>query len=308
MSGFNRARRTSVSAESMTPSTVPQKKVFHPKSAAARKRIAVAVADSFLFKNLDEEQREEAFDAMFEKFVEPGESIITQGDDGDYFYVVDSGEFDIFVKKGSEEAKKVVTVGAGGSFGELALMYNAPRAATVTATTRSSVFALDRESFRRMLLDTTSSKRKMYERFLREVPVLADLSDAEISKIADVVDPLPFKDGEVIIRQGEKGSKFYILAEGAASVRQKKGDAELELCRLNCGSYFGEIALLTDRPRAATVSAHGDCKVVCIDRPAFTRLFGPVEDILRRNIGNYKTYEYILAYGNDPDSGASASQ
>ncbi|KNC50171.1 uncharacterized protein AMSG_11967 [Thecamonas trahens ATCC 50062] len=291
----------------MTPSTVPQKKIFHPKSAQARRRIAVAVADNLLFRNLDEEQKEEVFDAMFEKFVEPGVSIITQGDDGDYFYVVDSGEFDIFVQKGSAPPAKVVTVGAGGSFGELALMYNAPRAATCTATQRSSVWALDRVTFRRMIMDNTSSKRKMYERFLREVPVLADLSDSEIAKIADVVDPLPFKDGEVIIRQGDAGDKFYILAEGAASVKQKKGDAaELELCRLHKGNYFGEIALLTDRPRAATVAAFGDCKVVCIDRPAFTRLFGPVQDILRRNIGNYKTYEYILAYGSSDDAAASS--
>lgn len=297
-----------MSAESMKPSTTPQKKIFHPKSDAARERIAVAVKENFLFRNLDAEQREEVFDAMFEKFVEPGESIIEQGDDGDFFYVVDSGEFDIFVKKGSAEPKKVVTVGAGGSFGELALMYNAPRAATCTATENSSVWALDRVTFRRMIMDNTSSKRKMYERFLREVPVLADLSDAEISKIADVVDPLPFSDGEVIIRQGDYGDKFYILAEGSASVKQKKGEAaELELCRLKKGNYFGEIALLTDRPRAATVEAYGDCQVVCIDRPAFTRLFGPVEDILRRNIGNYKTYEYILAYGKDDDEGTSSN-
>ena len=53
------------------------------------------------------------------------------GDEGDYFYVIDSGKFDIFVAKGGAEPIKVGTVSRGQSFGELALMYNAPRAATV---------------------------------------------------------------------------------------------------------------------------------------------------------------------------------
>jgi cAMP-dependent protein kinase regulator len=65
---------------------------------------------------------------MFEKKVAPLEVVIQQGAEGDNFYVVDEGLFDIFVKD-----KKVVEVGPGGSFGELALMYNTPRAATVKA-------------------------------------------------------------------------------------------------------------------------------------------------------------------------------
>jgi hypothetical protein len=65
---------------------------------------------------------------MFEKKVAAHETVIKQGDEGDNFYVVDEGVFEIFVKE-----KKVVEVGTGGSFGELALMYNTPRAATVKA-------------------------------------------------------------------------------------------------------------------------------------------------------------------------------
>jgi len=61
-------------------------------------------------------------DAMFERKVSQGEVVIRQGDQGDNFYVVDEGVFDIFVN-----GKKVVEIAAGGSFGELALMYNTPR-------------------------------------------------------------------------------------------------------------------------------------------------------------------------------------
>lgn len=292
-------RRTSVSAEPMALGTdKPFKPVVYPKSAAARERIQVAVARNLLFRNLDDEAREAVFDAMFERTVAPGESIITQGDDGDFFYVVDSGTFDIFVSRNKQPAVRVVTVGGGGSFGELALMYNAPRAATVTAVDNAVVWALDRQTFRRMILENNAGKRRMYEKFLREVPNLANLTDRDISMIADVVTPISYHDGEVIIRQGDPGDRFYIIAEGSASVLQSKdGGAELELCRLQRGNYFGEIALLTDRPRAATVMAVGDCKVVCIDRPSFTRLFGLVQEQLRRSIDKYKTYDYVRVNG-----------
>lgn len=98
-----------------------------PKTEDQIRRIQVGVETSFLFKNLDESQRKEAVDAMFEKAVKSGEDIIKQGALGDYFYIVDTGTFDVFVAKGSNPPVKVVSYTAGASFGELALMYNAPR-------------------------------------------------------------------------------------------------------------------------------------------------------------------------------------
>lgn len=87
----------------------------------------MSIANNFLFKALEADQRQEAIDAMFEKKVSAGEEIIKQGDPGDYFYVVESGTFDVFVAKGGNPPVKVVDYGAGASFGELALMYNAVR-------------------------------------------------------------------------------------------------------------------------------------------------------------------------------------
>ena len=129
VTNYNRMRRGSVSAESLKPSEDGDNsaRVVIPKSDEARMRIASAISNNLLFRNLEDDQRREVVDAMFEKRVTKGTAVIKQGEEGDNFYVVDTGNFDVFVNE-----KKVVEIHAGGSFGELALMYNTARAATVS--------------------------------------------------------------------------------------------------------------------------------------------------------------------------------
>jgi len=182
-------------------------------------RIFSAIANNLLFRNLETDQRQEVVsephplfsfpdpplhlltllsnvlqtDAMFEKKVPPGEAIIKQGDEGDNFYVVDEGVFEIFVN-----GNKVVEIGAGGSFGELALMYNTPRAATVKAKEDSVVWAVDRVTFRRIIMNNTFRKRKMYENFVRTVSILQSLEPEERVKVADALEPQTFTEGDNI--------------------------------------------------------------------------------------------------------------
>ena len=155
-----------------------------PKSEQQLERIKTAIKPNFLFRSLTEEQEADVLAAMKEVNIGAGEMIIEQGAAGDYFYVVESGELDVFVKregqvleegKGDRSllGKKVATCVEGNSFGELALMHNAPRAASILSKTPCTLWALDRVSFRTILLDHTSRKRRLYESFLSEVPILS---------------------------------------------------------------------------------------------------------------------------------------
>ncbi|ORE06323.1 camp-dependent protein kinase regulatory subunit [Rhizopus microsporus var. microsporus] len=284
---YNRGRRTSVSAESMAPAGNKFVKKIIPKTEAQMERIRNSVGNNFLFKNLDEEHHQDVVNAMMEMTIEEGKTIIEQGAVGDYFYIVDSGTFDCFITKDGK-TNKVTSYETGGSFGELALMYNAPRAATIVATSDAKVWALDRVTFRTILMENTSLKRKMYESFLAEVPLLKSLESYERHKIADALESVYFQDKEQVMKQGDIGDQFYLIESGTAVFyKTDKNGEQQEVNQLGRGSYFGELALLNDSPRAATVIAKGRLKCATLNKKAFTRLLGPVHEILKRNSENY---------------------
>lgn len=183
----NYGRRKSVSAEGYDPEEDDdddeEARIVHGKSDEQRQRLINVVEKMLLFKSLDSEQMSQVLDAMFEKVVEPGEKIIIEGDDGDYFYIIERGQYDC-LKLIDNEQKRVFQYDNKGSFGELALMYNAPRAATIVSTTEGSLWAMDRQTFRKIVVKATAKKRRMYEEFLRKVEVLSILKDDEITKVS----------------------------------------------------------------------------------------------------------------------------
>ncbi|KAL8950086.1 MAG: hypothetical protein Q9222_003850 [Ikaeria aurantiellina] len=292
-SNYSMARRTSVSAESLNPSAADDnwKPPYHAKSADQLDRLKASVSSNFLFSHLADESSAVVLGALVEKPIPAKDiKVITQGDAGDYFYVVEKGTFDIYINQsGAIEpgpqgmGTKVNSIGPGGSFGELALMYNAPRAATVISTEpQSTLWALDRVTFRRILMDSAFQRRRMYESFLEEVPLLSSLTLYERSKIADALETQKFSDGQTIIEEGDKGEAFFMVEQGEAEVYKKDTGAQaIKLYKK--GDYFGELALLDDKPRAASVVAKGDCKVATLGKDGFQRLLGPVEGIMRRN-------------------------
>ena len=291
-SNYNVNRRTSVSAESLAPSSADDahwKAPTYPKTEQQESRLRSAVAHNFLFSHLDDEQTDQVLAALQERKLPAKDMrIIVQGDAGDYFYIVESGNFDIYVSKAGHVepgpdgmGAKVASSGPGTSFGELALMYNAPRAATVVSTEPSIVWQLDRITFRRILMDSAFQRRRMYESFLEEVPLFSTLTAYERSKIADALDTHKYPAGSAIIREGDVGDKFYILESGDAEAF-KRGE-EKPLKTYGKGDYFGELALLEDKPRAASVISKSEVKVATLGKDGFQRLLGPVEGIMRRD-------------------------
>ena len=296
-SDYNLNRRTSVSAESLTPTSNQDsnwKPPLHAKSADQLTRLRASVSRNFLFSHLDDESSTLVLGALVEKPIPAKDiKVITQGDAGDYFYVVERGTFDIYVNPAGHVepgphgmGNKVNSIGPGGSFGELALMYNAPRAATVVSTeANSTLWALDRVTFRRILMDSAYGRRRMYEKFLEEVPLLSELTLYERSKIADALDTQKFPAGATIIKEGEPGEAFFFLETGEAEAyKSDVGGGTEPVKRYKKGDYFGELALLDDKPRAASVvaSQSGEVKVAYLGKQGFQRLLGPVEAIMRR--------------------------
>ncbi|KAL3852718.1 hypothetical protein ACJMK2_016336 [Sinanodonta woodiana] len=284
-------RRQSVSAERYDPEAdddEDEEKIVYPKTDEQRNRLSQAVKPILLFRSLDHEQIQEVLDAIFEKKVEPGEHVIDQGDDGNNFYVIDSGKYDILVN-----GKLVGKYDNVGSFGELALMYNMPRAATIIATTPGTLWAMDRATFRRIVLKTAFNKRKMYESLLENVSVLKTLDAYERMNVADALVSKTYEPGTVVIKQGDEiADCMYIVEDGEVriTVRSKNNPeaGEVEVKRCTKGMYFGELALVTHKKRAATATTLVTTRLAVLDVSAFERLLGPCMDIMKRNIDEYE--------------------
>lgn len=282
------ARRQSIAAERFDPEADDgEEPAVYPKADEQRQRLAEAVKPILIFKCLETDQKNQVIDAMFERKVSPGTQVIRQGDDGDNFYVIESGIFEVYVKGSDGVDKKVFTFENAGSFGELALMYNQPRSATVVAAVEGTVWAMDRMSFRQIVLRSAFKKRQMYERLLETVPILQSLDAYERMNLADALTPMSFQPDECIIKEGDKADGMYFIEKGDVRVTITKNGEEVPVSSHAC-RYFGEMALVENAPRSASVYADTEVRLAYLERDSFERLLGPCLDIMKRHMQNYE--------------------
>ena len=287
--------RKAISAESY--GKFNKKEKFKPryiqKSDSQITRIKGRILQSFLFNTLEAKDISIVIGAMEEKAFSSGDVVIQQGDEGDCLYIVDSGELDCFkIMPGTSKEKFLKTYVAGEAFGELALLYNCPRAATINAKTSCILWSLDRDTFNNIVKESARMKRQKYETFLKSVEILSTMDEYEISVVSEALRRCVFREGEYIIRQGEVGDVFYIIEEGEAVAFGSKDHGKASIPEMNYskGNYFGELSLLRDQPRAANVKAKTDVKLLALDRNSFKRVLGPIDVILKRNAKKYKKF------------------
>jgi cAMP-dependent protein kinase regulator len=173
-------RRFSVCSESLNPEQFKnvQRKII-PKSEEVKAKIRTTIRVNVLFKYLGEEELNEVVDAMEEVEFAPNTEVVKQGDyvEQNNMYVVNRGELEVFYGQ-----EPVATLTNGCAFGELALMYGCPRTATVKTKTACSLWVLDRNTFRRILMEESCRRRKLYESVLAKVPIFKSLYPYERTK------------------------------------------------------------------------------------------------------------------------------
>jgi cAMP-dependent protein kinase regulator len=263
------------------------------KNDETKDKIRNRLKGSFMFGALDEKELEIVIDAMEEASVKAGTVVINEGEDGDDLFVVESGELDCHKKfPDAPEPKYLKTYQPGEAFGELALLYNAPRAATISAKTDCLMWKLDRNTFNHIVKDATAKKREQYEEFLKTVKVLQSMDHYERSKLADALKEETYQKGDYVIQEGQEGDIFYLILEGEAIATKtiSPGQPPQEVMKYKRGDYFGELALLKNEPRAANVVAQTKLKVCALERDRFMRLLGPLDEILKRNMTAYMNY------------------
>jgi CRP-like cAMP-binding protein len=247
------------------------------KSPASRQAIEAALGKHFLFKVLDRKARDLFVQAMERKLMAPGEQVIVQGKMGDTFFVMEKGEVSVSVNK-----KDVGVIKAPAAFGELALMYNSPRAATITCTEYGVLWYADRSTFRQTMALAAAQGSSGRREFLAKVPLLKGLSNMQMAQLAEAFSEVRYDSGEDIIVQGTEGSKFYVCSEGQVTIRKRDNPTAeyVNLVDLPAGSFFGERSLLMNQPRNATCTAKGPTVCLVLERAQFDQLLGPLKDIL----------------------------
>jgi len=242
----NMGARVSVSGEAF--GRFNKKEDFKPKfvkkSSDQIERISKRLGQSFMFSALDDNEQEIVIGAMEEVHFKPDDTVIKQGDDGDVLYVIDEGTLDCYKKfKPDGDNTYLKTYVPGESFGELALLYNAPRAASIYCKETSVCFTLDRATFNHIVKDATMRKRERFENFLSRVDILKSLDSYERNKICDCLQTQKYKEGDYIIREGDHGNTFFFIESGTGKALKKNSSGgETMVYEYKENDYFGELA------------------------------------------------------------------
>ncbi|XP_034947742.1 cGMP-dependent protein kinase, isozyme 2 forms cD5/T2 isoform X3 [Chelonus insularis] len=186
----------------------------------------------------------------------------------------------------SRDGKYLSTLAPVKVLGELAILYNCKRTATITAATDCQLWAIDRQCFQTIMMRTGLSRQAEYTDFLKSVPIFKNLPEETLIKISDVLEETFYNNGDYIIRQGARGDTFFIISRGQVRVTIKQPDTTTEkyIRTLGKGDFFGEKALQGDDLRTANIIADDPEGVSClvIDRETFNQLISSLDEVRTR--------------------------
>ncbi|WP_374687551.1 cyclic nucleotide-binding domain-containing protein, partial [Promineifilum sp.] len=269
--------------------------VTHDEARAARTDRSVMIADGEVVNEhvtralsaLNYDQLAEVQRRVAPQTFPPGSVIVRQGEPGEHFYILTGGQAEVCMVQPDGREVRVDHLRAGQYFGEMALLGQRPRRATVRAAADAPVeaVALDSESFNRLIAESPSLREELQRIIsLREVQsqvdALRDIGRDELEALAAAAgtggfQTRPYAPGETIIHQGALGETFYFILEGEVAVFvARDAGREEQIDHLGPGRYFGELALLGSRRRTATVRAVGQesVRLLELDAAAFEKL------------------------------------
>jgi len=249
-------------------------KVIVSKTKGEQKAILQVLQQCYVFETLDVSIMQDIVDVMKKAQCRADQSIITQHEKGDLFYVILEGQAQVIV-----DGNTVFNYDKPSFFGELALMYNAPRAATVQSITPCSLFTLDLRSFRFLLSKTAEDGLLAKCSFLKKIPMFKDFPDMMVSQIATAMIQQSYPQGSFIITEGEAGEDLFILKDGTVKCTSSSAG---DLVTLSTGEYFGEMAIMLDEPRQANCIAESEVVCYVISRETFDQTIGQLSDVQDR--------------------------
>jgi CRP-like cAMP-binding protein len=210
----------------------------------------------------------------------PGDHVIREGEPGLAFYLVASGQVRVYANDGKRVVERT-RLHEGALFGEMALLTQQPRTASVQVTDEADIFELSRESLRGLTEEAPSlaaaldkfARERLLKNLLATSPLFRPFDRQQQLDLIRRFDGHEVAPGTVIIREGDAGQGLFVVLAGEVEVSKRQANgSELGLARLRAGELFGEMSLLNNQPTTATVRAARPSTILFLAREYFQRL------------------------------------
>lgn len=247
-------------SEASTAVQIPRK-----KTEQDLKLIYSSLQKHFIFNSLTDQQKKQIVERMNFCEIESNQLIFEQNSKGSSFFILASGRVEVLVN-----GNRVNILKSGESFGEMALLHDTPRTATINTLAKSYLWSLDRATFRASLEEMNAQNFKENKAFIDSINVFEILSEEQRESLVSVLSLQKFSNGSKIVNEGDPGDLLYIIKEGGVVCTQKG----CEIRMMNKGDYFGEQALYYGSPRTATVTAAEDVTLLALGRENLVECLG----------------------------------
>lgn len=243
-----------------------------------QKLILKVLKKNFVFRERSTEELVE-FVASFEKFPARRDTeFIKQGEPAEYFYILKSGAVKLVM-----DGEVIETVsGKGATLGELALLYTCPRTTSAIAAKDSRLFRVHSSAFRFLLRQQAQVTNEEKMSLLKNVPFLESLSETDLKRLASLMTPKPFDEGQVLLSKTGQKREFIIIKEGSACFKSGSTEAMKEKV-FGPGDFFGERPTSRKEDMESDIVSTSKGIAFVVDHDAFEKVIGSMESLFRRD-------------------------
>ncbi|OIR57864.1 MAG: cAMP-dependent protein kinase regulatory subunit [Amphiamblys sp. WSBS2006] len=263
-----RRRGQTVFTECIDPEKIHRTSSLLPERTSGLLELAALCEP--VFAQIEPQIRKKLLEKMALFGVVAGTEVIRQNTHGEFLAIIYTGLFDVFI-----DGKHSAVLRPGNTFGEIAIIHNTQRTATVRARTDAEIFCMDRNTYRETQIFEQHRKMLARKRFLTQIPLFASLPAEKIAFVADALGESSYGPGEDIVTEGEVGDVFFVIQQGETAVlKESDGGERKEVAVLGPKNCFGEIALLGEGRRTATIRAKTHTVCFTLERKVFVHLVG----------------------------------
>lgn len=249
----------------------PQSADVNPQD---RRVLSKVLQNHFLFAGLEDDERNAVIDRMERKSCNAEEVIFKQKDEGDCCYIIQSGVYNVII-----DNRNLKQLRAKHTFGELAMLYNVKRTATVACSHAGVIWKMSGQSFRRCMALLSGRHLAKAMGFLNSDSNFSKLKDEEKKLLAGACSVQEFAAGDQILREGEVGDWMFIVMVGKVVTTDQFGNKT----NRKTGAILGGMGLMYSKRQIFGAKAVDKVTCLALGKSSLERLIGPVEDVLRRS-------------------------